>query len=209
MNIKSLLLAALLPLAALAGSSFNFNVFTDNGNYNNAVNDAYYLRIDQTDNGYMNFNIMNNSYNVYSVISAIYIEDLNGSIYNLSIQPNGDVEFTIDDRPSEFPSGQNLLPPFESTASIRANPPPALNGIEPGEQLNLTFLYNEGYNDLVEDVENGDVRVGIHVIAFPDESSESAVIHVVPEPQTMLLFALGICGLLLWRKSRIKNETQN
>ena len=80
--------------------------------------------------------------------------------------------------------------------SIAADSPPAHNGINPGEWITMTFnLINGGTTaDITYALNSGDMRIGAHIIAFPDGSSESAV--NVPEPSTILLLGLGMVRLL-------------
>jgi hypothetical protein len=51
---------------------------------------------------------------------------------------------------------------------------------------------------VVDELNRGELRIGVHVIALPDGSSESAV--TIPEASTFILFALGGAGLLARRR---------
>ncbi|MFH1371643.1 MAG: PEP-CTERM sorting domain-containing protein, partial [Planctomycetota bacterium] len=61
-------------------------------------------------------------------------------------------------------------------------------------------LINGGtLEDVIDELNNGTLRVGIHIIGLPDGSSESAIL--VPEPATMCLLGLGALGLLKKRRA--------
>jgi hypothetical protein len=54
-------------------------------------------------------------------------------------------------------------------------------------------------SEVVEGLEDGILRIGVHVIAFPDGSSEAAV--TTPEPATLGLMLMGSL-MLLGRRSK-------
>ncbi|MFH1371671.1 MAG: PEP-CTERM sorting domain-containing protein, partial [Planctomycetota bacterium] len=60
-------------------------------------------------------------------------------------------------------------------------------------------LINGGtLEDVIDELNNGTLRVGIHIIGLPDGSSESAIL--VPEPATLFLLATGAAIALRKRK---------
>ena len=78
------------------------------------------------------------------------------------------------------------------------NQPPH-KGINAGEWLKITFELKNGfeYQDVLAQLDDLTLRIGAHVIAFPDESSESAV---TPEPATVAVLGMG--GVLLCVRKR-------
>ncbi|MBA7637990.1 hypothetical protein ES703_45639 [subsurface metagenome] len=183
------------------GAVFSFEIFTENGDYydNPGVN----LYVDVNDgSGKANFTFYNDSEFDCST-ARIYFDD--GSIFGIDYIMNGPgTEF---DRAPEFPgpgdlpNGEDLVPPFETDREFTIgalSPPPenGVNSIPAGEWVKISFdLTNGGtLDDVISELYTGQLRVGLHVISFPDGSSESAIL--IPEPCTLTLFALG-AGLFL------------
>ena len=78
-----------------------------------------------------------------------------------------------------------------------SQPSPSQNGVGPGEFVSI--VYNRQlagtYADVLAELTNGDLRIGIHVIAFASGGSESFINPPIPEPTTALLMAIGLAGL--------------
>ena len=143
-------------------------------------------------------------------LARIYFDD--GSLMELlSISNGGGVNFTFDPfpGPNDLPGGQNALDvfgnpdPFVTTLGFLsgATAPPPTNGLEPGENVVLTFKLNGGQNidDIIAELGDGTLRVGVHMINFASGGSES-LITLVPEPSTGLLVGLGLAALALGRR---------
>ena len=210
MNIKSILVGLLLlPQVIFAGSSFDLDIFTSNGAYSQDGSASFQVDVQDAGSDWVTMSIMNQS-DIYSVISSIYFSDTRNimDINSFSVINNDDVAFTINTTPSYLPAGEELDPDFVTTYSFTANPPPARNGIEPMEQVMFTVHITGGYEQFIDSLQSGDTRIAAHVIAFPDGSSESAVIRVVPEPGSIMLIFLGITCLWSTRKVRVPGEIQ-
>ena len=73
---------------------------------------------------------------------------------------------------------------------VSADNPAPTNGInptspaDPNEWAAVTFNLNDtnSVSDVVADLEDSSLRIGMHIISFPDGSSESAV---TPEPASL------------------------
>jgi hypothetical protein len=74
----------------------------------------------------------------------------------------------------------------------------AENGINPGEWLTINFNLSPGTSiqDVIEQINNGNLCIGIRIMFLPDGENESAV--NVPEPTTILLLTFGT--LIMLRK---------
>ena len=74
------------------------------------------------------------------------------------------------------------------------------NGVDPGEwvQINFDLIGGSSIDDVLSELNDGTLRIRLHVISIEGGSSESAV--NVPEPATILLLGLGT--LLLRRKRK-------
>lgn len=143
-----------------------------------------------------------------SSISEIYFDD--GTLLGISQVINGTgVAFTSGSAdPGDLPGGDSITPVFNVSAGFLAeasNPAPA-NGVQPGEQVGIVFNLINGKttNDVIAalalgltDGGNSDaLRVGMHVIGFANDESESFINGpVVPEPSTFAI--AGLSGLAI------------
>ncbi len=78
-----------------------------------------------------------NESQIQSAIPSIYFEDY-GLDGVADIQTPDNIFFEEEITPANFPGGANLDPAFYTAFSIGADPSPVSNGINPGEQLNVT-----------------------------------------------------------------------
>jgi len=120
------------------------------------------------------------------------------------------VIFSVGGNPPTLPGGQMLTPPFASDFRVSAEPPPATNGIEPGEQLmvKLDLALGVSYGDFLSSfAELNGSRIGLHVISvgLNEENSES-MITVIPVPGALPLMLSGILGLSLLARRRRNNS---
>jgi hypothetical protein len=198
---KLALLLALLPVITFAGSSFNLNIFTDNGEGSQSSQVQYTMYAEDTGTDFIRLRFSNES-SLYSVIESIYFTEA----YTILVDDLNQDDFTVDVKPRTMPAGVDLDPDFVTAASVSANPPPALNGIKPGESIVLHVKTGDDYEQFINSIETGSSRVGIHVISFPDGTSESATIQVVPEADSIALFFTGLASLWYTRKLKAKHE---
>lgn len=136
------------------------------------------------------------------VISEIYFDD--GTLLGISSIDDSEagVNFMLDASPPDLPGGDTLDPIFEVTAGFLAEPsnPAPANGVGPGESVTIMFALMAGGTlaDVLAELNDGTLRIGIHVIDFASGGSESFV-HL-PEPASMVLLSLG--SLALFKRRR-------
>jgi len=211
-RIKAALIPVLVFFLSFSISSvrasyiYSFEIFTTNGIYYDSTElDTYVVVSDGS--GEVNFTFYNESL-ITSSIAGIYFD--NGSLLGISSITEGPgTAFTQPDPPGELPNGNDLVPPFETTNEfcIEGDPPPSHNGVNPVDEgqplewVTVTFdLINGGtLEGVIDELNSGMLRIGIHITALPDGSSESAI--AVPEPTSLLLFGLGLLTLIFKRKS--------
>lgn len=128
-----------------------------------------------------------------SVISEVYFDD--GSLLVLSAVNDGaGVDFEPDANPPDLPGGNLAVPPFQVTQGFLAEaiPAPSMNGVGPTEWVEIDFSLQGGqsFADVLDELDSGALRIGIHVIAFESGGSESFL--NMPEPGTGLLIGAGL-----------------
>jgi hypothetical protein len=177
---------------------YPIDIFTNNGPYYNSPDLDLYVEVSdgttQVDFKFHNASLIDSS------ISRIYFED--DLFLGIASITNGTgTSFSNPPIPGNLPGGDLLQPPFVAARefSISGAPPASQDGVNPGEWVQITFdLINSGtFQGVIDELDAASFRLGIHLIALPDDSSESAV---VPEPTTIALLGLGV--LVLLRKRR-------
>ncbi len=204
------LLVISLPAHICQAVIYPFEIFTDNGTYNDNPGWDLYVDVWDGDNQ-ANFTFYNNS-SFDSSIARIYFDD--GTLLGIdevinSVDPGPPkvtyTSFNTTQSPGDLPGGNLLDPNFvaDREFSIGSLNPPPWKGVNNGDILNewvtVSFTLSGDLTALLGELNNGTLRVGLHVIGLPDGSSESAVL--IPEPATVLLLGLGALALLRRRRA--------
>ena len=141
-----------------------------------------------------------------SSITGVYFDD--GSLLGVSSLIDADdgvggdpgVDFSLGAEPMDLPGGNTATPPFQTTIGFLADsdPPVEPNGVNPGEWLGIVFDLqgSQSFGDLVADLTDGSLRVGLQVQGFYYGGSESFINNPVPVPAAIWLFGSGLLGLI-------------
>jgi hypothetical protein len=104
------------------------------------------------------------------------------------------VDFSPGASPGNLLGGSSIG--FQVTAGFLADSdaPPPQKGVNPNETLGVVFDLQTGASlaNVIADLTNGQLRIGIHVQAFAGGGSESFVNVAVPEPRSGLLIVAGL-----------------
>jgi len=182
-----------------AGYIYPLEIFTNNGSFCDSGDLDLSVVVSKGEAGRVDFTFYNESL-IDSSIARIYFDD--DSLLDISaITEGAGTSFSQPATPGNLPSGKSLEPPFVATEefSFNGQPPRPQSGVNPGEWLRITFDINGStFAAVINGLDTGAIRIGTHIIALPDGSSESAI--AVPEPVTIALLGLG--GLALIRRRR-------
>ena len=207
----TLALAAVLLLAASPARAavLGFGCISGNLAGDCAIGEAQ-LAVDATDagGGQVLFSFWNSG-PAASSITDVYFDDGSllalATVLNNLVLPPGVVDFSQDASPGNLPAANNVTPAFNTTAGFNAdsNPPTQPNGVNPGDLLGILFTLQPGqdFNDVLAELGDGTLRIGIHVQGYASGGSESLVNHPLPEPTTLALVGLAL-GALVGARAR-------
>jgi hypothetical protein len=199
-------LALVMMLFLVSGIAYaipyGFSNITNNNAQDAGIGEAQ-LSVEVTDigNGSVLFTF-SNAGPYASSICDIYFHD--GPLLGISSIMNGTgVSFSQDANPAELPGGNAVNFVTTEGFSADSDSPVQPNGVNPGESLGITFslLNGSSFADVIDSINAGELRIGIHVQGFASGASESYVNAApVPEPATLLLLGSGLLGLAGFRK---------
>ena len=114
--------------------------------------------------------------------------------------------------PKTLPGGNTAVPAFVEDFTYEAVPDNALGftgkpeaGINAAGET-MEFYKAASYNDIITAMTSGNLRIGLHVIAFANDGSATYLNNLapVPEPETWIMMAagLGLLGVQAYRRRK-------
>ena len=192
--------------------TYGFDLFSDNGDWGTSGSmfgdPEFNISVNVSKNVLpggetVNFEFHNTSGPSMGDVSVtdIYFDD--GTLLGISqVINSAGVSFARNATPGDLPDRNLLSPPFETTVGFSADSdsPVSINGVQPGEMLTIEFDLKVGglLSDVISEINDGTLRIGLHVQSFPDGQSEAMV--NVPEPASLMLLGLGSLVLARRRK---------
>lgn len=192
-----------------SGATYSFTNITGNSVTDAAAGESQ-LRVDVIDFG--GGQVLFEFYHAgvtQMTISEIYFDDGHllgiASIIDRDTTGETGVDFSQGANPPNLPGGQAVN--FNVTAGFLAdadNPAPKW-GVGVGERIGIVFnlINGFGFTDVIEDLADGSLRIGMHVIAFGGGGSES-FIHtpptIIPLPAPALLGLAGLAPIAIRRR---------
>jgi hypothetical protein len=198
---RTLIIGTILSLMAFTAQAdiFGFDTVTTNSPFNSAVAGQLFMDTTVTDIGESSVSFTNTG-PLASTVTEIYFgsnEELNLNLDFITSSSLG-VDFDISGASPENPPGMDEFGNWWTItiAAAEANPPPAANGIDPLEYLDLQISYG-GLLSFSQLIQLGQLQVALHVVSMPDGESDTFVngTDVIPEPASIAL--IGVTGLLL------------
>lgn len=201
---------ALASTAPATAATFGFDCITSNHASDCATGEAQ-LRVEVTDagSGKVDFKFINLGPKPSSITDLYWDDDkLLATILSITNTP-GLVKFSTGASPGNLPGGRNLDPDFVTSKGLLADSdsPVSKNGVGPNESVvvRMSLLSGNSFADVLADLANGSLRIGINVQGLGKEEcgSESFVNEpkVIPEPASAGLLAVGLLALALRRRS--------
>lgn len=214
-RLVSVVLLALVSFCGtlVAGPIFSFVNITNNNSESAAIGEAQ-LSVELIDLGGSTQFVFSNSGPEASSIADIYFDDGINSIFGSPItladidNSVAGVSFAPGATPGNLPGGNTVSFSTTSGLSADSDSPVQPNGVNPGETVGITldFADDADFDDLLDEMENGDLRIGLHVQGFDNGFSEGFINNggtpVVPAPGSLLLAAIGVGSVRLLRQQK-------
>lgn len=196
---------AALSFAGLAGAAtFSFTNITGNNATHAAAGESQLsLDVLSAGPGVAQFVLSNASSGMASSVRGIWIDNAGGVLASIAgIVTAPGVVYTAGSSGS-LPGGESVSFSATHALGLKASSPAPAKGVNPGESLTWTYNIAGGFAfaDVIDAMNSGDLRLGLHLIALPNNGSEGFVTtpndddtptDMIPAPMSGLLAGAGL-----------------
>ncbi len=211
----SFLLVAILTGYAFAGL-YSFECITNNNLMDATIGEAQlFMNVEDANNAQVLFTFTNKGVD-NCVITDIYFDDDMPMLQHNSFNYNGDVLYQTmqingnQNLPGAGGNGNNV----SFSADYGDSPKKqggVHNGIDQNESLEILFdliEYEQNlfytFGDIITALNNGSIKVGLHVQTFDGDGSESFINNnPVAEPATLFLLGAGLIGVAGFSRKKL------
>ncbi len=185
----------------------SFSRITSNAGTTNPASQLNAL-VSDAGGGMVGFRFTNNV-GIASSITDIYFDDNNEQLTYASRTQSGGVSFSQFANPGNLPSGNNVNFATTMSLSFDSDAPASHNGVNTAsEWLQLVFAIGGGrtFADVVNDLQSGELRIGLHVQAIGTGGQSDSFVNlppatvIVPLPTTAALGMAGLGGIAARRR---------
>ena len=213
MKYLQFILIAIFLCSNAHALTVTFDSCITNNNATDCSTGINQLSVDVTEQGSQVLFTFNNSGPLASSITDVYFDD--GSLLGIASLIDADdgmggdmgVDFSVGATPGNIPGANGASPSFQTTAGFSADSDPAVqpNGVNPGEMLGILFDLqgSQDYQDVIDELTTGALRIGIHVQGFDGGGSESFVNAPVPVPAAVWMFGTGLLAMIGFSRRRL------
>jgi hypothetical protein len=196
---SSLVVTAIALLSTPARAvTFNFqNIFPANSPSELSGDpfvDNFSFDVSDAGSGKILFEFINSS--AEGAIGDVYLENPDNLLSNMKLNVGnvGNVNFK-NISPGNLPQGNKIG--FNEAFGAKFSGGRAKQ-VSNGESLGITFTGD--YNDVIDALENNNLRVGIHIQGIFKEESDSFVSEPVPEPLTIIGSVVGLSSVFAFNR---------
>jgi hypothetical protein len=216
--VKALLavagVAAVSAISAAPASAFNFSNITGGDTVGDAYANSFGLTV-ENQGPFTVFNFFNfgNPGASDMFIAGVFFDD-NGYLSSptapwANVNNVGDVAFSAGRSNAQLPQGGNSF--TTDYAFFSNNGRGNALGVQAGEKLGLGFAAS--YNNVISALNNGTLKIGLHVQALPNGASDSYIssnsidnTENTPEPLTMLAAGAAVGFGTMFKKQRAQAQ---
>jgi len=190
----------LVAATSASATTFSFHCIAGDGGGACAIPvEELSLEVSDLGGGEVAFTFHNDDGDPSSIVAIYFDDDADVLASLVSVDDGSGVDFDEGGSPGNLPSGN--VESFSANWVFTADNPQKTNGVNPGEDVTITF--EASFADVIEALEDGDLQVGLHAPAFGNHGNKSFVNDEqaeVPEPGVLALLALGVVGAFARRR---------
>lgn len=205
--ITTLLLASLSLMISSNASAmiYGFDCFTNNNAANCSGTDSIFsLSVTETPINNVTFTISHAVTGTDTGQATEFYFD--GASDQLGMYISSTPELNETTNPQNLPSQNTATPAFVTDFSLDSDFTGQTPDVPlvPGGSVDIVFALLGSFGDLIQAIENGDLRLGLHVrsIELNGSDSSESFVTTVPVPAAVWLMGTGLIGLVGFGRKR-------